>query len=128
MPVVRATAELDVLGRGCTSRCVRRDVMELEERGFAASASPSDERAAFLIATPNRTPDSRRYVTSRRSGLARAWSRRRYKGKPAPLEIVDQQRQRAIEDRTDVFTRQRMSCKGLRAPQLFVRLSRQRHL
>jgi hypothetical protein len=90
MLVVRAAAELDILGRGCASRCVRRDVMELEERGLAAPASPSDERATFLIALPHRTPDSRRYVTSRRSTLGRTWSRRRCTGKPAALEIVDQ--------------------------------------
>jgi hypothetical protein len=34
--VVRAAAQLDVVRRGCTSRRIRRDVMELEERGFAA--------------------------------------------------------------------------------------------
>jgi hypothetical protein len=48
--------------------------------------------------------------------------------KPAPLEVVDQQRQCPIEDRADVSVRRRMSGKRLRAPQFFVRLTRQRYL
>jgi hypothetical protein len=68
--VVRAAAQLDVVRRGCASRRVRRDVMELEERGFAALAGASDERAASLIALPHCTPDSRRYATSRCRALA----------------------------------------------------------
>jgi hypothetical protein len=41
---------------------------------------------------------------------------------------MHQQRQCAIQDRADVSSWQRMSGKRLRAPQLFVRLARQRHL
>ena len=70
--VVRAAAELDVVRRGCASRRVRRDVMELEERGLAAPACPSNKRAAALIAQPHCTPDGRRYMTSRCRTLARA--------------------------------------------------------
>jgi hypothetical protein len=62
--VVRATAQLDVVGRASTSRCVGRDVVELEEPSLAAPARPSDERTASLIALPHFTPDSGRYVTS----------------------------------------------------------------
>jgi hypothetical protein len=70
--VVRAAAELNVVCRGCASRRIRRDVMELKERGLTAPACATDEPAASLIALPYCTPDSRRYVTSRWSTLARA--------------------------------------------------------
>ena len=126
--VVRAAAQLDVIRRGYASCRIGHDVMELDERGLAASALGSGERAASIIALPHCTPDSRGYVTSRCSSLACARPRRRHSGISASLEIVDQQRQCTIEDRADIAIRQRMSGKRLRAPQLFMRLACQRHL
>jgi hypothetical protein len=72
--VVRTATELDVVGRGDTSRCVGDDVMELEDRRLAASPCASDERAASLIAQPHCTPDSGRNVTARRGAFAGAGS------------------------------------------------------
>ena len=63
--VVRAAAQLNVVGGGWASRRVRRDVMELKEGDLAASARAPDEPAASLIALPDCAPDRRRYVTSR---------------------------------------------------------------
>ena len=128
MLVVRAAAQLDVLDGGGAAHREWRYVMELEERRLSTPARPSDERAALLIALPHGTPDGRRYVTSRCSTVASAWLRRRDTGKPSSLEIVDQQRQRAIENRADVTIRQRVSGKRLRVAQLFVGLASQRHL
>ncbi len=71
--VVRAAAELDVVGRRRASSRVRRDMMELEERNLPAPSSASDERAASLIALPHCSLDSRRYVDVQTQRSRSAW-------------------------------------------------------
>ena len=88
--IVRSATELDIVGRRFPSRRVRRDVVEFEERSLAAPACASDERAASLIAVPDCTPDSGRYVAPPRSALTRALLRGRLTGKSAPLEVADE--------------------------------------
>ena len=69
--VVRAAAELNVVRGAYPSRCVRRDVMELEERGLAAPTYPSNKSAASLVALPHGTLHGRRQKTPRARTLAR---------------------------------------------------------
>ena len=128
MLIVGATAELNiVICRGTPGR-IWNDVMELEECGFAAPACAADERAPSLIPLADSPPYSGWYVapSATTAPTCRAW--RCDAGKPSPLEIVDQERQGAIEDRAKVSIRQRMSCKGLGPPQLFMRFECQRQM
>lgn len=120
MLIVRTTPELDVIRRRDTAGRVWRDVVELEERGFAAPAGAPDERAASLVAPAHLPPDSRRYVASPATARPAARSRGCHTRKPSPLEIVDQQRQGAIENRVEISIRHGMPRKRLGPPQLFM--------
>ena len=47
--VVRTAAELNVANRGGAARCVRRDVMELEESGLPASSCTPNKTATSVV-------------------------------------------------------------------------------
>ena len=76
MLVVCATAELNIVHRRRATGRVWRDVMELQERRFAAPAGASDERAPSLIPLAHAPPDSRRYVASSAMTVLAARARR----------------------------------------------------
>ena len=96
--VVRAAAELNVFGGRRTTLRIGGDVMEFEECRLAASAFASDERAASLIASPDDTPNSCWYVTARRGLFVTVRSRGCARGEPSMLDLLDQQRQCAVQD------------------------------
>ena len=76
MLIMSTTPELNIVRRCGTPCRVRRDVVELQERGFAAPACAPDERAPSLIALADNPPDCRRYVASPAIALLGARSRR----------------------------------------------------
>ena len=96
--VVRAAAELDIFRGSCPSCRVRRNMMKLKECRLAATACTSDKCAASLVALPHCTLDSRGYAASRYRTIISARSRGSGLSKPAPLEMIDQQRECTIED------------------------------
>ena len=102
--------------------------MELEKRALRASpAAPADERAASRVAPPDLAPDGGRNMP-RPVVRARRLPRRADRAAAPALEIVKQQRQRAVDDRCQVAVGKGMSHERLDALQLFVRLARNRQL
>jgi hypothetical protein len=113
--------------------------MELQERALCASVSISgDEGALTSVAAPHRSLDVPRDIPRRdnrcsnlpiRPGTGRArWPRLRRRPKLRLLNLVEEQGERAVEDRARVAVRDLATEKSLNAPQLVVALLADREL
>ena len=57
--IVRPAPKLDLVGGCLTAAGVRRHVMELQKRGFAAASLAADERTSASVPCPDDAPDRR---------------------------------------------------------------------
>jgi hypothetical protein len=116
---VRLAPQLEVVGQRLTSDRVRHDVMKLQEPRLGASAVGADERALTTVARPDLTLHGGGDPTGPTPRLARGLRSRR-PCELLPGEVVQEQRQRAIENRGDVAVRDRVPKDVLNLPQFFV--------
>jgi hypothetical protein len=117
---------------------MRLDVMELEEGALRASVPVSgDEGALTSIAALRRSLDVPRDIPRRDNGRSKLpirpgadWTRPRLRGGPelGLLDLLQEQAERAIEDRGRIAIRDLAAEKGLDAPQLLVALLADREL
>ncbi|MBI2246507.1 MAG: hypothetical protein HYU65_00970, partial [Armatimonadetes bacterium] len=128
VPVVRAAAELDVVYRGRATHGIGRDMMELEEAPLStAAAVAAREGAAPAVSEPHRSLDLGRDVS--RAGDKAAASAGVVRGGKLLLgEVLEQRRQRSIEDRRRIPIRDLMAQEVLREPELLVRFGAHREL
>jgi len=94
--VVGAAAQLNVLARRGAAERKGLAVVELDEPAFDAASMRTDERTSTLVALPHGTPDGGGNVAGSRLGFGRL-TRAGRNGATAPLEVVEQSSQRAIE-------------------------------
>ena len=125
--VMSPASELDVRGGRCATGRVRLDVMVFEETSFRAATVAADERTLPTVTSPHFSFDGGWNMPRTRGDLART-TRRRYGGARPSLQCVQQQRQRAIENRRQVTIRYRVARKRLDPGQLVMRVSRDRQL
>jgi hypothetical protein len=120
--IVRSTSKLNVLDRRPAAHRMRLDVVELEERCFGPSTTRADKSTACRVSPPYFSPDGRWDVARARHGFARAPRHRRH-CRATPFEILEQGRQRAIQDGGNLAVRQRVPEQILDAPQLLASLA-----
>jgi hypothetical protein len=123
MLIVSTAPKLDVLGGPHSPACEWNDVVKLEECRFAASALAPFERTATAVARPDGAAHGRRDVTASGGERTRRLPRRLRLRQLRPLEMLEQQRQRAIDDRGGIAVRDRVTQQILRAPELVVRVA-----
>src|SRR5450759_86148 len=102
--VVGAAAELQVRACRLSALGERDHVVKFEEPALGATTRRPEKRALTTVALPHLTPDGRRHMARPRHGLAR---RPRAIGlrQLLALQILQQQRERAIEDRRRIAVR-----------------------
>jgi hypothetical protein len=120
--IVRATANLNVLGRRRTTARERDDVVEFQEPCLIAPAFRTGEGAAATVARPHGAAHGGGDVTAALADIARRTRRPRL-CELRSLEVRDQQRQRPIDNLRRIAVRHRMPQQVLRAPQLVVRFA-----
>src|SRR5438093_3486075 len=101
--------------------------MELEKAPLYAPTACSNERASPIIAAPDLTLYGRGDVSRaspRRNGIAGTQRR----GKLRPLQVLEEQRERAIENRGRIAVRSAVPHQILDSPQLIVSVARDREL
>src|SRR6185369_8567716 len=117
VPVVRATAELDVVEGRLAARRIWNDVMEFEEPPFPTPpAIRGHETTPPLVASDHPPPDFRRDVPGvvrLPSAPAGAWRRREL----LLLEVGDEQHECAVDDLRDVSAGNRMTQEIPSSPQ-----------
>jgi hypothetical protein len=130
MAIMSGAAQHAILDSRLTSVGVGPFVMHLETpRLLAPVTIGGDERAARAIPLPHLTPHLGGYVSRpalRLPFLGFAWTLRGTN--PLPFEVVNEQRQRAVEDLRDVAVRDPVGKKCLRPTQLLVRPDADCHL
>ncbi|HEU0107796.1 MAG TPA: hypothetical protein VFT38_16565, partial [Vicinamibacteria bacterium] len=136
--VVAPAAERDVLDGSRSSLGVGHDVMELEEGALRAPVSAfGDEGALTSIAALRRSLDVHRDIPRSDNGCSKLpirpaadSARSRLRGGPelGLLHLLEQQGERAIEDRGRIPVRDLAAEKGLEAPQSLVALLADREL
>ena len=125
--VVASTSELDVFNRCLTTRRIRLHVVEFEETALGAAALTPDKRALTAVARPHRSPGRGRDVARSRCALA-GMARRVGGCRFLPLQLLQQQTERAIEDFRRITIQHAMSQEILRPSQLLVRRAVDRQL
>jgi len=125
--IVGGAAQLDVLRRGLASHGIRHPVVQLQEAALRTATVGSHKGAALIVARPHRARHGGRDVTGRgrrgSSGAGTGGGR-----DPGLLEIGDQDRERAVDNRCEVAVRHHVAQQILRAPQLRVGLRTHRPL
>src|SRR5207302_1250325 len=118
--VVGTAAELDVVDRRLASDGMRLEVMQLQEAALAAAAAaPGHEGAAGAVPQPDRTLDLGRDVAGA-AGCAPAGARPPRGGALLPGQVLDQGRERAVEDLRRIAAGNRVTQQVLRAPEFVV--------
>jgi hypothetical protein len=135
--IMRPAAQLNVVIRRRPAVRVRHHVVELEEASLAAATFSALERAAAAVPSPDSALHRRRNVT-RLSDASTRGTRALRGSHFGPLQMLDEQCQRPIEDCCRIAVRHRMPQEILRAAQFvvclaadgelhFVALGRERH-
>jgi len=107
--VVGTASQLNILGGGGTPSRIRHDVMELQEGLLGAPAAIVGHiNAHSSVTVPHRAPDCGRDV-ARTAGHTLARSGPLRGGKLFPGQILEQRRQRSIEDFAEVPIRNLMT-------------------
>jgi hypothetical protein len=101
MGVVHAAPQLQVGARRRTIVGERHDVMELQQSTLSAAAGGADERTLTAVTLPQLASHGPWHITRPRCQRA-SWPRTL--GVPRLLlnQVVEQQRERTIEDRRDI--------------------------
>ena len=120
---MRAATQLDVLYRRRSAHGIGLDVVELQERALTAASFGPDERAAATVTSPHGASHRGRDVARG----PRAWFRRARTlslGEALAFELVDQERDGAIEDFGGIPRGHRMTQQRLGTPELVMCLAR----
>jgi hypothetical protein len=121
--IVSAAPKLDVADRGDPTPRKRDDMMKLQEACLTAAALSPFERTAAAVARPDSAADGRRNMTAACGDRAGHLSRRFRLRQLRSLELLEQQRQRAIDNRRGIAVGNRVPQQILRTPELVVGLA-----
>ena len=115
---MRATSQLDILDACLTAHGVRDYMVELEKPGFGAASFSAGKRAPSVIALPHRA-SNRGWNAARMHRQGALLARTRSLSTARAFEVLQQQRDRAIDDFRRVPGRYRVPEKRLRPAEAF---------